>query len=76
DVDMDKIGGHWFFYKEKGAFKSYIRIKGSSEYDTKEMAHFLDMVIEDAKAEGIETLTPQQLLELKSKWKQEDKKDE
>lgn len=76
DVDMDKIGGHWFFYKEKGAFKSYIRIKGSSEYDTKEMAHFLDMVIEDAKAEGIETLTPQQLLELKSKWKQEDKKNE
>lgn len=69
-VDMSKISGHWMHYKDKGNFKSYLMIKGSSEYDTTEMAHFIDGIVSDCKEQGIETLTPDQLLELKNAWKQ------
>lgn len=77
-VNMDAIGGHWKMYQESadGRFKAYMRLRGTSEYDRREMAHFLDMVIEDCKDLGIETLSPEELLKLKQAWKQEVKKDE
>ena len=31
EVDMNKIAGHWKFYKGNGQFSSYLMIKGSSE---------------------------------------------
>lgn len=70
EVDMTKIDGHWKYLKESadGRFKAYMRLRGTSEYDRKEMAHFLDMVVEDCKEQGIETLTPDALLELKQAW--------
>lgn len=42
--------------------------KGLSQYDSKEMAYFIDMVVSDAKELGIETATPDELEELKAKW--------
>ena len=36
-------------------------IKGSSEYDTKEMSSFIDGIISEAKGLGIETLPPEEL---------------
>ncbi len=71
EVDMSMIGGHWKYLKDSGdgKFKAYLRLKGSSEYNTKEMAHFLDMVIEDCKEQGIETMTENELLKLKETWK-------
>ncbi len=68
-VDMSKIEGHWKFYKSNGKFDSYLMIKGSSEYDTSEMAHFIDMVVQEAKELGIETLTPDELERIKATWK-------
>ena len=68
-VDMSKIEGHWKFYKSNGKFDSYLMIKGSSEYDTVEMAHFIDMVVQEAKELGIETLTPDELERIKATWK-------
>lgn len=68
-VDMSKIEGHWKFYKSNGKFDSYLMIKGSSEYDTAEMAHFIDMVVQEAKELGIETLTPDELERIKATWK-------
>lgn len=44
---------------------SYI---GSSDYDTRQMSKFIDNIIQDCKACGIETLTPDQLDALKSRW--------
>ena len=62
NVDMARIDGHWKLYKvsRDGKWKSYLRIRGTSEYDTAEMAYFLERVIEEAQALGINTETPNQ----------------
>ena len=41
---------------------------GTSSYNSKQMANFIDFVVEEAKALKIETLTPTQILDLKSSW--------
>lgn len=68
DVDMSKIQGHWKFYKGNGKFSSYLMIKGSSEYDTAEMARFIDAVVQEAKELGIETATPDEIERMKATW--------
>lgn len=69
-VDMRLIDGHWKYYSTSsdGKFKSYMRVRGSSEYDRREMAHFLDMIIQDCKEQDIETLPPAELERLKQAW--------
>ncbi len=68
EVDASKVPGHWAFYKSNGKFTSYLMIKGSSEYDTAEMAHFIDMIVQEAKELGIETATPDELARMKGLW--------
>lgn len=68
EVDMSKIQGHWKHYKSNGKFSSYLMIKGSSEYDTGEMAKFIDAVVLEAKELGIETATPEEIERMKSLW--------
>ena len=68
-VDMSKISGHWLLIKSNGTFNAYAMIKGSSEYDTKEMSHFIEGVVAEAKELGIETLTPAELDEMMKVWK-------
>lgn len=69
-IDTSKLDGHWKFYKQSddGRFKSYLMIKGSSEYDTSEMARFIDMVVRDAEQEGIQTLPPSEIQMMKERW--------
>lgn len=69
-VNMDTIAGHWKFIKESkdGKFKSYLMIKGTSEYDSKEMHYLLSMIVEEAKGLGIETMTTQEIKELAERW--------
>lgn len=67
-VDMRKIDGHWKYIKDNGKFASYLMIKGSSEYDTKEMSRFIDRIVEEAKDLGIETLTPDEIERMKAEW--------
>lgn len=67
-VDMSKVDGHWKYIKDNGKFASYLMIKGSSEYDTAEMAHFIDRIVEEAKELGIETATPYELERMKQEW--------
>ena len=43
-------------------------IKGSSEYDSAEMAHFIDRIVEEAQELGIETATPDELERMKQEW--------
>lgn len=69
DVDMSKISGHWKFVKTNGNFSSYLLIKGSSEYDSAEMAKFIDAVVYEAQNLGIETIPPDELERMKSKWR-------
>ena len=47
------------------SYKAYLP---SSEMDTKQMAHLIDGVVEEAKYLGIETLTPSQNEEIKLRW--------
>lgn len=52
--------------------KGYHNIKsyyGSSVYDTKEMSHLIDMIVEDCKALGIPTETPEEIERIKQLWK-------
>ena len=66
------IGGHWKrvkeFIKDGKTWVSYLMIKGSSEYDTAEMSHFIDRIVEEAKELGIETATPDELERMKQEW--------
>lgn len=71
-ADID-INGYFKYFEKFGTgqvngkdFTHYKIYKGSSEYDTREMTIFLDGIIQEAQALGIETLTPTQLAELKS----------
>lgn len=67
-VDMAKVDGHWKYIKGNGKFASYLMIKGSSEYDTAEMSHFIDRIVEEAQELGIETATPDELERMKQEW--------
>lgn len=69
------VKGYFKYYKEAGKsvlnnkeFTHYRVYKGSSEYDTKEMSILIDGIVQEAKQLGIETMTPDQLAELKSLW--------
>lgn len=41
---------------------------GTSSYNTKQMANFIDYVVQEAKQLNIETLTPDKIEELKALW--------
>lgn len=41
---------------------------GSSRYNTKQMSRIIDMAVQDAKALGIETLTPDELARMNLEW--------
>ena len=42
---------------------------GSSVYDTKQMSRLIDYIVNEAKNLDIETMTPDELLNMKSQWK-------
>lgn len=70
------VRGYFKYYEEVGKtflqgknFTHYKVIKGSSEYNTKEMSIFVDGIVSEAKEVGIETLTPTELEKLKSLWR-------
>ena len=67
DIDKSHLPGHWKLddYSSTIDWKVYRRIRGTSEYDTKEMSYFLDRVIEEAKELGIDTMTEDEKLRLK-----------
>lgn len=51
--------------------KEFIHVKagiGTHNYDSKEMARFIDGVVQEAKNLGIETMTPNELARLKAMW--------
>ena len=72
-IDCSKFGIHVEF-AGKGhvgdkVFNHYRVLKGSSEYDTKEMSVFIEGIVSECKAEGIDTVTPNELERMKAAWK-------
>lgn len=57
-VDYDQDG-------ERLVIRAYY---GSSVYNTKQMSKLIDLVVEDARSMGIETMTPAELARLKEDW--------
>lgn len=42
-------------------FRTYVMLRGSSTYNTEEMAHLIDGLVSECKEVGIETATPEEL---------------
>ena len=49
-------------------YKNIITYFGSSTYDTAEMSRLIDHVVFEAKALGIETMTPDEIARMKALW--------
>lgn len=66
DIDVSKYFKYYKFLGDSHdkQFKHYSVIKGSSEYDSEEMARFIDGIVEDAKLLNIETMTPEEIAKL------------
>lgn len=60
-VPVEKLGGHWRMIGTHDGFNSYIRLKGSSEMDPKEMNHLITGIVSEAQELGIETMTSREL---------------
>nr|DAS83810.1 MAG TPA: NinB protein [Caudoviricetes sp.] len=67
-IPIEKLEGHWLCIRKGDSYTGYAMIKGSSEYDTGEMSRFIDGVISECKELGIQTMTPDEIEELKQKW--------
>ena len=50
-------------------YRVYCVIRGSHTYDTEEMGHLIDGTVDEAKALGIETMTPAELERMVSMWR-------
>lgn len=84
DVIREDVVDYWIeFYNRQGkgdfaedmgecktikGFHNVMRYYGSSGYDTKQMARLIDGIVYECKDLGIETLPPDEIAELKSKW--------
>lgn len=51
-------------------YRVYLVMRGSHTYDTAEMSRLIDGTVEEAKALGIEALTPDELERMKATWNQ------
>lgn len=47
--------------KDGTMYRTYMMLRGSSDYNTAEMSHLIDGLIEECKAQGIETLPPEEV---------------
>lgn len=57
------------YHKDGRAICDIKIYRGSSRMNSKEMARLLDEIISECKLQNIETDTPEQLAEMKSKWR-------
>lgn len=68
EIDINKLEGHWVWVRTRENTSFYMMLKGTSDYDSAEMAHFIDMVCEEAKPMGIDTLPRTELERMMDEW--------
>lgn len=75
-ISSINVDGYFKYFEEIGRsvlnskeFTHYRIYKGTSEYDTREMAIFIDGVVQEAQNLDIETKTPNEIERLKNLWK-------
>ena len=54
--------------KDGKIYRTYMMLRGSHTFNTKEMSRLIDIVVEQAKDLGIETATPDQIDEMIQRW--------
>ena len=67
-----EMQGLGYLVKEVSRKDKCVKIQayyGSSSYNSKEMAHLIDFIVEAAKQQNIETMPPKELESLKSSWR-------
>lgn len=68
-IPVERLGGHWRKIGEEGKFSVYMRLVGSSEMNTEQMARLIDGIVSEAKELGIKTETPDEIERIKSLWR-------
>lgn len=71
-VDINLFPGHWMKIRSCANSDQYAKLKGTSQYNTKEMSRFIDGIISEAKELDIETLPPDEVARMKEEWKHEE----
>ena len=61
DIPTKYLPGYWIPIRDDGKFASYLRIKGSSDMDSKEFSRLLDGLIDECTEVGISTVLPMEL---------------
>ena len=72
DWERDHIGRMYEKLGDSPQHEGYIwarRYRGSSDFDTREMTHFIDLLCVECQQFGIETKTPEELEKLKKEWR-------
>ena len=72
--DVNRYGKFCDVMGESKTQKGYFWVRvyyGSRDYNTKEMSVLIDGLVADAQDLGIETMTPNEIAELKAKWGEE-----
>ena len=54
-------------------WRTYMMMRGSHEYDTKEMSILIDGLVSECKDQGIETLTPRELAQMYRRMEEKNK---
>ena len=71
-VAWGMLGVGWFTervdFEEDGERLVIRAYYGSSTYNTKQMSRIIDLAVQDAKSIGIETMTPNEINEMLSRW--------
>lgn len=68
-IPVERLGGHWRKIGEEGKFSVYMRLVGSSEMNTEQMARLIDGIVSEARELGIKTETPDEIERIKSLWR-------
>lgn len=69
DDDADYMENQEVHLKPTGQPGEFILLKGSHEYNSKEMARLIDGLVEECKAQGIETMDKEEIERLVQEWK-------
>ncbi len=62
--------------KNGEVFRCYVMLRGSHSFNTSEMSALVDLMVQEAEAVGVETLTPRELEQIREYERQREKRHE
>lgn len=58
------------------SYRTYMMLRGSSDYDSKEMSTLINGLVDEAKELGIETMTPDEIARMVELWGKNERSDD